>query len=244
MSAFREELDYYNYEMTPGATSFVANDNEFPSSIVQAHSPLATNYMPTMSMGDFFPPSIIQATPSSSADQYPGVLAHASASWGVDGDDAVPPTDTHAMIAPICLPTRSRSRYPQQLPAETIQQISQLHRPNPYPVVSSGIRRVFAYGPRRPSETERGAFVNIGVIRTGSDREITGCRPTRRMLPPSPLDTAHHVPPPPPCIQSPPSQQLTAAAARTISEIEAGQLNKKSIPLANRSTVICRRRTY
>ncbi|KAI6169124.1 hypothetical protein EDD17DRAFT_1525466 [Pisolithus thermaeus] len=272
MSAFQEELDYYNCEMTSGATSFVASDNEFPSSIIQAHSLSATNYVPTTFMGDFISPSIIQATSSLMVNQYPGILAHAMAPWGVDAvpptnlpstsgpttlsypsSDALPlcaATDAHTMIAPICLPTPLSSHYPQRLPAETIQQISQLRRPNLYPVISSGIRRVFAYGPRRPSETERGAFVNIGVIRTGADREITTRRPTRRMLPPSPqvqalplpqpsedttrtvsetevarLDTTRRMLPPS-HIQSLPSQQSSVAVTRTISEIEMGQLNK------------------
>ncbi|KAI6169810.1 hypothetical protein EDD17DRAFT_1521531 [Pisolithus thermaeus] len=256
MSAFQEELDYYNCKMTSGATLFVASNNEFPSSIVQAHLLSATNYVPTTFIGDFISPSIIQATSSSMVDQYPGILAHAMAPWGVD---AIPPTnllsmsgpttlsypsgdalllcaatDAHTMIAPICLPTPSSSHYPQRLPAETIQQISQLCRPNPYPVVSS----------------EHGAFVNIGVIRTGADREIMTRCPTRRMLPPSPqvqalplpqpsedmtrtvletevarLDTTRHVLLPS-HIQSLPSQQSSVAVTRTISEIKVGQLNK------------------
>ncbi|KAI6163168.1 hypothetical protein EDD17DRAFT_1571618 [Pisolithus thermaeus] len=223
MSAFQEELDYYNCEMTSGATSFVASDNEFPSSIVQAHSLSATNYVPTTFMGDFISPSIIQATSSSMVDQYPGILAHATAPWGVD---AIPPTNLPSTSGPTTLSYPSGDALPL------------------------GIRRVFAYGPRRPSETERGAFVNIGVIRTGADREITTHRPTRRMLPPSPqvqalplpqpsedttrtvsetevarLDTTRRVLPPS-HIQSLPSQQSSVAVTRTISEIEMGQLNK------------------
>ncbi|KAI6118626.1 hypothetical protein EV401DRAFT_2072038 [Pisolithus croceorrhizus] len=56
MSAFQEELNYYNCEMTSGVTLFVASDNEFLSSIVQVHLLSATNYVPTAFMGDFIPP--------------------------------------------------------------------------------------------------------------------------------------------------------------------------------------------
>ncbi|KAI6152667.1 hypothetical protein BKA82DRAFT_4352080 [Pisolithus tinctorius] len=64
-----------------------------------------------------------------------------------------------AVIRPMCLPTPTTSQYPWELSLEASQRISQIARPSPYPTVSSGIRRVFAYGPKHPSETECGVML-------------------------------------------------------------------------------------
>ncbi|KAI6095383.1 hypothetical protein EDD16DRAFT_1720906 [Pisolithus croceorrhizus] len=109
-----------------------------------------------------------------------------------------------------------------------------------------------------PTEDKHGAFVNIGVIRTGTDHEITGRCATRRTLLPSlqpqvsPLSegvtqaisetkagqpsASYHTLLPSLHVSTP--QQQNEAAAQTISEMEAAQLSQKCIPITTRSSLV------
>ncbi|KAI5981098.1 hypothetical protein EDD15DRAFT_2204558 [Pisolithus albus] len=245
LNVLQEEIDGYNHETSVSA--FVGSDNYPRSSMVQERLWPSTNFLPATSSERFIPPPIAQGIPSYTASQFPVALAPY-----LPAGDALPlceAADGHVTVAPISLPTPSSSSYPRRLSTEASAQISQIARPNPYPIISSGIRRVFAYGPRRPSESERGAFVNIGVIRTGTDREITGRRATRRTLLPSqaisetdlgqPSASYQALPPSPHA--SPPRQQ-NEAAARTISEMEAARLSQVVVEAKHgmRRRLICR----
>ncbi|KAI5989398.1 hypothetical protein F5J12DRAFT_864333, partial [Pisolithus orientalis] len=224
-----EPLDE-TYATSSSTAARMAYNYTLPSSLVAD----GTSY-------DYPLPSSSMAHPTS----YSTAFAHMTAPWAVEtpappsttlmrdrlsetpmshhpAGDALPfcgAPDLATTIRPMCLPTPSILQYPQELSFEGSQRISQIARPSPYPIVSSGIRRVFAYGPRRPSETERGSFVIIGVIKAGANHTITSRRQTRRTL----LPTSTLLPPPTP---EAPTNETDETPIQNITQLPPDQLSK------------------
>ncbi|KAI6003490.1 hypothetical protein F5J12DRAFT_838209 [Pisolithus orientalis] len=207
MLALHEEPLDETYATSSSTAARMAYNYTLPSSLVAD----GTSY-------DYPLPSSLMAHPTS----YSTAFAHMTAPWAHNFDarlsetpmshhpagDALPfcgAPDLATTIQPMCLPTPSILQYPQEL--------------SPYPIVSSGIRHVFAYGPRRPSETERGSFVNIGVIKAGANHTITSRRQTRRTLPP----TSTLLPPPTP---EAPTNETDETPIQNITQLPPDQLSK------------------
>lgn len=228
--ALHEEPLDETYATSSSTAARMAYNYTLPSSLVAD----GTSY-------DYPLPSSSMAHPTS----YSTAFAHMTAPWAVEtpappsttlmrdrlsetpmshhpAGDALPfcgAPDLATTIRPMCLPTPSILQYPQELSFEGSQRISQIARPSPYPIVSSGIRRVFAYGPRRPSETERGSFVIIGVIKAGANHTITSRRQTRRTL----LPTSTLLPPPTP---EAPTNETDETPIQNITQLPPDQLSK------------------